>query len=176
MKRKTANRANQGNNKFTQKRLDCELFNGVIACAKIEKANKVIFVGKNNDVCIIDDGYCWIEMYPDNENYAVTTIFDDKGNIIEWYIDAVINCEIEKGIVCYDDLYLDLSVNSKGQWVMLDEDELLQARDDGELSQMEVDIAFGALAKFKERYLDNFENLKRLTKVVCDEFAYQGRF
>jgi predicted RNA-binding protein associated with RNAse of E/G family len=173
MKRKTANRANRGDNLFKQKQFENDDFQGIIAQAKIEKANKVIFVGRDNDVCIIDDGYCWIEMYPDNENYAITTIFDDKGRLVEWYIDAVLNCKNEDGIVCYDDLYLDISINPKGQWIMLDEDELLQARDDGEITQKEVDLAYESMARFKEKYLDNFENLKKFTKCVCDEFEYQ---
>lgn len=176
MKRKTANRANLEENVFTQKRLKTDGFEGYIACVRIEKANKAIFVGRDNDVCIINDGYCWIEMYPDDENYAITTIFDNKENLVEWYVDAVLNCNIEKGIVCYDDLYLDISVKPDGQWTMLDEDELLQARDEGEITQNEVDLAFDALKNFKEKYLDNFKNLRKLTKTVCDEFSFQGKF
>lgn len=175
MKRKTANRANLEYNNFTQKRLKTDGFEGYIACVRIEKANKVIFVGKDNDVCIINDGYCWIEMYPDNENYAITTIFEDKGNLVEWYVDAVINCNNKKGIVCYDDLYLDIAVKPNGQWTMIDEDELMQARDEGEITQNEVDLAFDALKKFKEKYLDNFDRLKEFTIKVCKEFDYQGK-
>lgn len=175
MKRKTADRVNKANNIFTQKHFETEEFKGIIACVKIEKANKVIFVQRESEICIVADGYCWIEMYPEKENYAITTIFDNKGNLVEWYVDAVMNCKNENGVVCYDDLYLDISVKPNGQWTMLDEDELLQAKEEGEISQKEVDLAYESMKTFKEKYLDNFDRLKELTIQVCQEFDYQGK-
>ena len=172
MKRKTANRANNENNIFSQKQFSCEGFEGIIACAKIEKAGKRIVIEGREKICIIDDGYCWIEMYPDDKNYAITTIFDNNGKLVEWYVDAILNCSNDNGIVAYDDLYLDIAVKPNGQWRMLDDEELLQARDAGEISQKEVDVAYNALKEFKEQYIDNFDNLKKFTRCVCGEFGY----
>lgn len=39
------------------------------------------------DVCIVDDGYLLLQQFPFNKNHSVTTMFDAKGNIVQWYID-----------------------------------------------------------------------------------------
>ena len=47
------------------------------------KLGKLIdfYNGKEN-ICIRDNNYEWIEVYPENGKYAITIMYDDKGNLI----------------------------------------------------------------------------------------------
>jgi len=38
-------------------------------------------------ICIVDAGFSWLQHFPANKHYAVTTMFDAGGQIVQWYID-----------------------------------------------------------------------------------------
>ena len=83
MKRRFAN-AVEG--QYSQKRFDEEMFKGYISNIKIQNvANPLIVNNGISKVCIKDNNYEWFEVYPDNSHYAITIMYDDKNNLIEWY-------------------------------------------------------------------------------------------
>lgn len=73
---------------------------------------------------IVDDGFMWLQQFPDHEHFAVTTTFDANGNVKQWYIDIALANGVEDGIPYVDDLYLDIVHLPSGETFMLDEDEL----------------------------------------------------
>ena len=96
-----------------------EMFKGYVCDLKLNNIDKplIVFDGKNN-ICISDNGYEWIEVYPDKGNYAITIIFDQNKNIIEWYFDIAKKIEIENDIPYEDDLYLDSIITSTGEKIV----------------------------------------------------------
>ena len=113
---------------YTQKRVDEEYFKGYICNVKIKDVNKPLIVNNGvSEICIKDNGYEWFEVYPDNENYAITIMFDEKLNLIEWYFDIAKEVGIENSIPYEDDLYLDMIITPDGQKLVLDEEELIDA-------------------------------------------------
>ena len=80
------------------------------------------------EVLIVDDGYYWMQHFPSQSHYCVTTMFNDKKEIIQWYFDiSKQNGISDQGIPFWDDLYLDVMVLPNGKFQMKDEDELEDA-------------------------------------------------
>ena len=130
-----------------------EMFKGYVCNLKLNNIDKplIVFDGKNN-ICIRDNGYEWIEVYPDKGNYAITIIFDQNKNIIEWYFDIAKKIGIENDIPYEDDLYLDLIITLIFPFAkdtgthpyqgasFLDSDRVIVAHPHGYL--LEIDIIF----------------------------------
>jgi len=168
MKRRYANKV-EGN--YTQKRIDEEYFKGYICDIKIQGVNKPLIVNNGvTEICIKDNDYEWFEVYPDNENYAITIMFDDKFNLIEWYFDIAKEVGIENDIPYEDDLYLDMIITPDGQKLVLDEEELIDAFNRGEIVQSDVDLAYQTLKKLENLYASNLDDLIQLTNKFCEMF------
>ena len=72
---------------YKNKYFDNEDFKGNISLLKAVKVKEKLMVGENNLV-VLDDGYKWLELYPeDNKNIAVSVCLSDKDEILEWYFD-----------------------------------------------------------------------------------------
>ena len=97
-------------------------------------------------------------------------MYDDKGNLIEWYFDISKKVGIENGIPFEDDLYLDMIITPTGEKIIIDEDELLGARDDGLITQEDVDSAYSTLKELEEKYASNIDELKNLTNSLLNKF------
>lgn len=75
----------------------------------------------------MDDGYVWLQHFPSEKRYSLTTMFDSKGEIVQWYIDICLGNGIENNIPWFDDLFLDIVVLPTGEVIQLDTDELEDA-------------------------------------------------
>lgn len=168
MKRRYANKVK---GEYIQKRIDEEFFKGYVAFVKIKDVQNPLIVNDGEkDVCIKDNDYEWFEVYPDNEHYVITIMFDDKNNLIEWYFDISKEVGIEDGIPYEDDLYLDMVLAPDGRVFILDEDELQDALNKKEILQSDVDLAYNTLNVLKNRYTNNLDELKELTNRISDIF------
>ncbi|WP_257141016.1 DUF402 domain-containing protein [Bacillus sp. AFS015802] len=108
------------------------------------------------DICIVDNGYMWLQHFPLGKHHSVTTMFDANGEIVQWYIDICLENGVEDGVPWMDDLYLDIVVLPSGEIFVLDEDELEQAYESGTISKKKYDIAHNEVKEIM-RQLDNDE-------------------
>lgn len=69
-----------------------------------------------------------------------------------------------------DDLYLDLIITKDGKKIIADEDELLEARKKGEITQSDVESAYNTLKYLEEKYVNNFSELIKLTDYLNERF------
>jgi predicted RNA-binding protein associated with RNAse of E/G family len=76
---------------FSFQKIDSNEFKGTACLIHILEAKyKWNVKGKNReDICILDNNYKWIELYPENENYALTAMFNKKNELIQLYFDVV---------------------------------------------------------------------------------------
>jgi predicted RNA-binding protein associated with RNAse of E/G family/RimJ/RimL family protein N-acetyltransferase len=120
-----------------------ERFNGYASAVFVEEVReKLVCRLPGREFCLVDDGYSWIQRLPVGKNWSVTTMFDDKNNIIQWYFDITKQNSIdENGQPFYDDLYLDVVVFPTGEAVLFDEDELKEALESGDITQSDFDLA-----------------------------------
>ncbi|WP_157964471.1 DUF402 domain-containing protein [Exiguobacterium flavidum] len=73
---------------------------------------------------IVDDGYIWIQQFPDGARYAVTTMFDATGKVVQTYIDICLRVGADDGRPWWEDLFLDLIVLPSGEIFLRDVEEL----------------------------------------------------
>jgi predicted RNA-binding protein associated with RNAse of E/G family len=83
-----------------------------------------------------------MQHFPRGEHFVVTTMFDDKGQVVQWYIDI---CKIQgltdQQVPWFDDLFLDIVVLPTGEKLLLDEDELEEALDEGQITPRDSAMA-----------------------------------
>lgn len=161
MKRRYANKVK---GEYSQKRVDEEFFKGYVAFVKIKDVQNPLVVNDGEkDVCIKDNDYKWIEVYPDNEHYAVTIMFDNNDNLIEWYFDIAKEIGIENNIPYEDDLYVDIVITPNGRKEILDEEELMDALNNNEITQKDVELVYETVKLIEDKFVNNFSYLTDLT-------------
>ncbi|MFF2755134.1 DUF402 domain-containing protein [Psychrobacillus sp. NPDC058041] len=113
---------------YVQTYVEKEEFIGTISLLKLTQVTEPLFVQYGEKrLCIVDDGYTWMQHFPTDKNYSLTTMFDENGEIVQWYIDICYQIGIEKDVPWWDDLFLDVVVLPSGEIIVLDEDELEDA-------------------------------------------------
>ena len=118
--------------------------NGYAAHLKVIEANRPFMVGAEGaKICISDDGYSSLEYLPDDGNWCVFSVYDPEDKIVEWYFDITRKNGVdEEGNPYLDDLYLDIVLTPDGKVLILDEDELINAREEGLVSEEEFKMAY----------------------------------
>lgn len=170
MKKRFANAVKAGINEYYIKRVEEKYFNGYICLVKMKNVKKPWIV-KDDELedCILDENYEWLEIYPDNEKYAITAMFDDNNNLIEWYFDIIKTNGVENGVPYIYDLYLDLVIKSNGKEVVLDEDELKEALNNRDISKDDFNMAYKTMKKIQDKYRNNLGELIELTNKLYKE-------
>ena len=72
--------------KYNNIMINEEKFIGNISLLEIEKVKNNWYVDEENR-CVLAAGYRWLEIYPDNENYCITAIFNKNKQLVEYYMD-----------------------------------------------------------------------------------------
>ncbi|MCL2407612.1 MAG: DUF402 domain-containing protein [Defluviitaleaceae bacterium] len=122
---------------------------GYASLIKIIEVYHPYVVGEGDAaICIADNGYSELTFLPDNENWQMCAIYDDRDNIVEWYFDITRkNTTDESGNPYCDDLYLDAALMPDGRILTFDEDELADALRQGNITQDDHDMAYRTLEK-----------------------------
>ncbi|GIO43631.1 DUF402 domain-containing protein [Paenibacillus apis] len=146
MKRKFGDRANWRRitqRQFKSKYVESEAFTGYITLYNIHALRDPLWKTYGGHTFrIADKGYTWIQYYPKGAHFIVTAMFDNQGEIVEWYIDVCKTQGVtDQGVPWFDDLYLDIVVLRNGEVFLLDEDELDDALGRGLITVKDYDLA-----------------------------------
>ena len=152
--------ANQVEGEYFQERIEDDYFKGYACFIKIKDVKKplIVYNGITN-ICIKDENYEWFEVYPDNGKY-----FDISKNI-----------GIENDIPFEDDLYLDMIITPSGEKIVIDENELLEAFNKGDISQEDIDSAYQTLSYLENKYVNNLEELVKFTNYLAERFKSKNK-
>lgn len=146
LKRKYGNRSNWKrilNRDYKQTYHHDKDFRGYITLLKIHNVTEPLFVKyEESDVCIVDNGYAWLQQFPIGKNHSVTTMFDGNGEVVQWYIDICSAIGTENNIPWMDDFFLDIVVLSSGKVMLMDEEELEEALSTGLIENSLYDLAW----------------------------------
>lgn len=155
MKRKFADRADW--KRVIEKRFQVQFINstdfcGYISLLDIGKVSEPLIVEYyEKKYCLVDNGYSWLQHFPSNSNYVLTTVFDSNDRIVQWYIDICHEIGItENGIPWFDDLYLDLVRIPDGTIIELDLDELNEAHSNQIITNSQFNLARKENDRIKE--------------------------
>ena len=174
LKRRFADARNNSNiikSRYKNKEFNDLEFIGNISLLEIEKVKENWYVDEEKR-CILADGYYWLEIYPKNQNYCITAMFNQNKKLVELYVDIAKNLGVENGVPYEDDLYLDVVLLLDGRKHLLDEDELREALQNKIINKEEYNMAYelankildfdeenlNKLANFCYKYLDILEN------------------
>lgn len=135
---------------------------GHVALLNIKKVKEPLWTTQENRTfCIADEGYSWLQHLPDDEHFGMTTMFDEKGNIIQWYIDIPAHHGIEDVAPDRTDFSLDLIKLASGEVIKENCDDIEQALHEGEITKKMYDFAFSQFYNIYEelrngsfKYLD----------------------
>ncbi|WP_316571733.1 DUF402 domain-containing protein [Neobacillus sp. YIM B06451] len=129
--------------RYSQTYLDTREFKGYVTLLHtVEVAAPLIVDYETGRVCIVDNGYFWLQQFPEEKNHAATTMFNSSGEVVQWYIDICLQNAAENGVPFYDDLYLDLIVFPSGEVILKDADELDEALAKGFINKDQYDLAW----------------------------------
>lgn len=146
MKRKYGDRSDWKrvlDREYVQSYLETDNFKGYLSLLKITKVNEPLYVKyADENICIVNDGYLWLQQFPSDKHHSVTTMFDEKGQIVQWYIDiCATNGVSEDNVPWMDDLFLDIVVLPSGEVIQKDSEELNEALLNGIIDRSLYDLA-----------------------------------
>jgi predicted RNA-binding protein associated with RNAse of E/G family len=148
--------------KYVQSYLETSEFKGYITLLntiKVTEPLSVLYGDKN--VCIVDDGYMWLQQFPLEKKHSVTTMFDANGDIVQWYIDICYENGIENNVPWMDDLFLDIVLLPSGEIIEKDADEIEDALSIGIIDKPLYDLAWNEVKKLKDLIsTGNFDLIK----------------
>lgn len=164
MKRTFANRSDWTriiDKRFKLKYIEQKEFKGYVSIIYADKVKEPLVVkAGNKKLCVMDNGFIWMQHFPKDCNYALTTAFNDKHEVVQWYFDICDGNKIDSsGIPYYDDLYLDVVLLPTGEMTLLDEDELQQALKDKDITKDQYELAYGEAKMIMKNIQENKELL-----------------
>lgn len=178
MKRKHADRSDWKrieSREFAIMRQDTDAFSGYVTLLHFHTVRAPLIKKMDGRKLVLADaGYYWMQHFPQGKRYSVTTMLNDKEEVVQWYVDV---CEPpvldERGIPYYDDLYLDVVLLPSGKRFLLDEEELDEALRLGRISEEQYRLASEEAHHLMERItelaavrngMDDFRQLKLLLR------------
>lgn len=145
LKRKYGNRPNWKriiDQEYVYTFIDNEQFHGYVTLLRLNKVSSPLVAQyKEETVCIVGNGYSWLQHFPSNEHYSVTTMFNAEGEIVQWYLDICLENGIENEVPWMDDLFLDVIVLPNGKVILKDIDELETALLEGVIDETLYNLA-----------------------------------
>ncbi|TLS50292.1 DUF402 domain-containing protein [Paenibacillus antri] len=169
MKRKFADRPNWSRiikKSYTGIEVHEDSFHGRLGYLLLDEVRDQLWVTYGSKrLCIVDNGYVWLQHFPKNGKYVLTSTFDDQGELVQGYFDIVKNVGVTvEGIPYCDDLFLDVVALPSGETYTLDEDELIEALKQDRISQEDFDFAYLAATELTKEIEENRNYLLNATK------------
>ncbi|MBP3255040.1 MAG: DUF402 domain-containing protein [Clostridia bacterium] len=156
------------NKEFHNYYINNDDFKGNISILKLNEVKQKWIVDEENR-CILDNNYIWIEVYPDDKNFCITVMCDENLNTKEWYFDICKRNGIEEGVPYEDDLYLDIVIVPDGRMHILDEDELQEAYENKIITEDDIDLANKTKDIIIKEFGENIPKLRELTENYKDK-------
>lgn len=130
--------------RFVAQRIDSADYHGYATLLRLDEVREPLYVSFGQErICIADRGYDWVQQFPDGASYVLLAAFDERGELVQWYIDIVGSMGVdERGVPWYEDLYLDIVISPMGETLLLDADELDAALRLGEVTPGQYDFAW----------------------------------
>lgn len=150
--------------RYTFVEINSEQFTGGASLLHLVETAKPLWVSYDaKKICIVDHGYMWLQHFPLDENFTVTTMFDQNGKVVQWYIDICYKHGLDDQGPWWDDLFLDIIVLPSGDYFLVDEEELEEALHSGLINQEKYELAKHVAQKIMDELEENNMNLLRLS-------------
>ena len=132
--------------------------NYYICIKRINEIEEPFIVDKfEKNKVFIDNGYYIVEFTPLGQFYNGRVYLDNNADVIGYYFDMSLGNGVEDNIPYYDDLYLDVIYrpNNNGVIECEDENELLDALNNGKITQKQYELAKNTCSNLIEEIQKN---------------------
>lgn len=168
VKRKYSDRANWRrvtDKKFQVKTVTEPDFEGLVVLYQIKQVRDPLWKEYGNKrFCVADAGYEWLQHFPKGAHYVVTSMYDNKGRLVQWYIDICRTQGVtDRGVPWFDDLYLDVVILPSGESYLLDEEELEEAYRERQITKEDYDLAWSEARRILDAYRQGRFHLLKLS-------------
>ena len=135
---------------------------GILEIKEVTEPQVWNFHGKDQIVC--DRDIKWISILPRDKYYCITAMLDPDDEVIVWYIDMIASQGVEDHIPYFYDLYLDLVVYPDGTIITDDMDELEDALNQGDITELLYQRAIDTKEELENTLLADIGSFERYTK------------
>lgn len=112
-------------------------------------------------LCIADNGVQWLELVPEDGQFALTAMFRDS-ILFQQYIDITLRNEVyEDGNAVFYDLFLDVIILEDGTPRIVDLEELETALSDGVITNDEYELAKSTADKIAKAWISGKERIAK---------------
>lgn len=151
--------------RFTVQVINQPDYVGYVTLLCLDKVREPLWVkNQGQQLCIVDDGYSWLQQFPTGAQHTVTTQFDAQGQVVQWYIDICLQHGVDAtGIPWWDDLFLDVIIFPNGQCHIVDGEELDVALQSGVIDESQHRLAWAEATKLVQMIEQNGFSLLALS-------------
>ncbi|HKM35952.1 MAG TPA: DUF402 domain-containing protein [Lachnospiraceae bacterium] len=148
------------------KRIDTELLTGYVGLIDIHEVSEVqVWKFRGDDIVVCDKGIKWLSILPQDDWYCITTMINEKEEILLWYIDMLATQGIDTdGVPYFEDLYLDLVVYPDGTIIVDDMDELEEALIKCDITEKQFNLALETSDRLQKGILSNITDFIEFTQ------------
>lgn len=171
VKRKFMNRSNWKRlvkSRFFKKNFSFFDKNCVVGLLILDEVTEPLVLDNNlGKYTVADNGYKWLQIAVENENYWITVMFDDSNHLVQIY------CDVNDGNVLgddpyFDDLFIDI-VLYNDEVSMIDQDDLINAYREGVISTLQYNKAKVASLRLYDFFKDNKKEIINYCYKVLNE-------
>jgi len=169
MKRKYGNRMP---GLYMQDKIETEYFNGYLCYTKLNNIDEPLIVNNGlYDLCIIKNDYEWYQLFSLDKNYVLTIMIDDNKEVIQWYFDISYKIDLDNNVPYEDDMYLDMIITKESNLIQMDEDELIDAYNNKELTKEDLNAAYEIYNYLENKYYKDINKLKEFTNYLINKYS-----
>ncbi|CAD2070548.1 DUF402 domain-containing protein [Phocicoccus pinnipedialis] len=122
----------------------------------------------DQEVLVADDHFTWLQIMPENTNYSMTVMYNDKNEVVQYYFDINKSHILELGKARREDMYLDVLALPDGRCEIVDEDDVVRAVKYKKMTTREKEFAYKIAHQLIEEIGNDFDKFKELA-----QFAYK---
>ena len=147
---------------YKEVRLHGKPFDGIVGLLTMKKVKAPLKVTiLNETVTVADVGYEWLQILPNKKHYSITVMYNDHGEILQYYIDVNEENILQLGHARTDDLFLDILVLPDGRYELVDEDDLKRAYKENKITKRQYDFAYSTAHNVMHRVRDHFDLIQQ---------------
>lgn len=148
--------------------LNNKVFDGYAGLLCMDAVTEPLIVTvTDREVCIVDNGYSWMQIAPQNEHWWLTVMFDERWEIVQYYFDVTLENILRGRDSRFRDLFLDVAAIPGGPLELLDRDELDEAYAEHLITAAEHHLAVETADRLVEAIPEHWTELYDFCMKTC---------
>ena len=128
---------------YKYKEFKFDIFEGIVSLMKFNKVTDPLIIHYGSeDIKIVDKDYKYLQFAFKNRNFWLTTMYNDKNELIELYFDIIKDLNFDDiSNPKFTDMFLDVVIRKDMSVIIIDREELDSALEEKLITKEEYDNA-----------------------------------